>query len=164
MRGRLDKHLAPLGQRGSRLGERRVALLGQKQIRGVGDADGGEPQLGADLVEADLARLGVTPQIGQARQLEEGLQIAGLTRIAVDAGHHVVHRTGHAVKGEQLVQPQLALAAVGTEPAVGEHLDPGHFDPRQKTELLFEEIGTAQRDFVLGATAAAQQQDMHVLH
>lgn len=92
------------------------------------------------------------------------MQIAGLTRVAVDAGHHVIHRTGHAVEREQLVQPQLALAAVGAEPAVGKHLDPGHFHAGQERELFFEEIGTAQRDFVFGATAATQQQDMDVLH
>lgn len=160
----LDKHLAPLGQGGFCLGQGGVVLFGQEQIGGVGNADGGEPQLGADLVEADLARLGIATEIRQARQLEEGLQIAGLTRVAVDAGHHVVHRTGHAVKREQLVQPQLALAAVGREPAVGKHLDPGHFDAGHQTELLLKEIGAAQRNFVLGAAAAAQQQDMHVLH
>lgn len=162
--GRLDEDLAPLGQRRFRLGQARLALLGQEQVGGIGDADGGEPQLGGDLVEAHLARLGVTTQIRQAGQLEEGLQIAGLTGIAVDAGHHVVHRTGHAVEREQLVQPQLALATVGGEPAVGKHLDPGHFDTGQEPELFFEEIGAAQRDFVLGAATAAQQQDMHVLH
>ncbi len=92
------------------------------------------------------------------------MQIAGLTRVAVDAGHHVIHRTGHAVERKQLVEPQLALAAIGTEPAIGEHLDAGHFDTGQKAQLLLEEIGAAQRNLVLGATAAAQQQDMHVLH
>ena len=158
------KTLPPLGQRSFRLGERRIALFGQEQIRGIGDADGGEPQLGADLVEADLARLGIATEIRQSGQFEEGLQIAGLTRIAVNAGHHVIHRTGHAVKRKQLVESQLALAAISTEPAVGEHLDTGHFDAGQESELLLEEIGATQRDFVLGATAAAQQQDMHVLH
>lgn len=92
------------------------------------------------------------------------MQVAGLARVAVDAGHHVIHRPGHAVKRQQLVQPQLAFAAIGAEPAVGKHLDPGHFHAGQEGELFFEEIGTAQRDFVLGATAAAQQQDMDVLH
>lgn len=164
LRGGLDKDLAPLGQRGFGISKGRVALLGQEQVRGVGNADGGEPQFGADLVEADLARLGIATEIRQSGQFEEGLQIAGLTRIAVNAGHHVIHRTGHAVKRKQLVEPQLALAAIGTEPAVGEHLDTGHFDAGQESELLLEEIGATQRDFVLGATAAAQQQDMHVLH
>ncbi len=141
--GRLDKDLAPLGQRGLRFGQRSVILLGQEQVWGVGNADGGEPQLGADLVEADLARLGIATEIRQSGQLEEGLQIAGLTRVAVDAGHHVIHRTGYAVKRKQLVEPQLALAAIGTEPAIGEHLDAGHFDTGQKAQLLLEEIGAA---------------------
>ncbi len=92
------------------------------------------------------------------------MQIASLARVTVDAGNHVVYRTGHAVKREQLVEPQFALATIGAEPAVGKHLDAGHFDAGQESELFFEEIGAAQRDFVLGATAAAQQQDMHVLH
>lgn len=145
----LDKDLAPLGQGCLGLGQARLVLFGQKQIGGIGDTESGEPQLGADLVEADLARLGIATQIREAGQLQEGLQITGLARVAVNAGHHVIHRTGHAVKREQLVQPQLALATIGTEPAVGKHLDPGHFDTRQQAELFFEEIGAAQRDFVL---------------
>ena len=92
------------------------------------------------------------------------MQIASLTRVAVNTGHHVIYRTSHAVKREQLVEPQLTLAAIGTEPAISEHLDTGHFDAGQESNLLFKEIGATQRDFVLGTTAAAQQQDMHVLH
>ncbi len=57
--GCLDKDLAPLGQRRFRLSQSCIALFGQEQVRGVGDTDGGEPQLGGDLVEANLARFGV---------------------------------------------------------------------------------------------------------
>ena len=162
--GRLDEDGAPAAHGLMGLGVGGPIVFTQEDEGGIGNAQGGEPQLGAHLVKAELASFGATAQVGQAGQFEEGLQIAGLAGETMNAGHHIIDGPGVVATLQYLVHAQMARLAIRSQPAIGLELDPRHFYARQGPELLFKKIGTQQGDLMLAAATTTHQQYMVLVH